>query len=185
MSWYEYEPATSLHLIREISSSHSSIIDMGGGGSLLARRLVELGFKEVTVLDIAPSAVERARARSGELEKQIRWIVADVIELDTLPPCDVWHDRAVFHFLTGAEDRNGYITLAKRTIRPGGHMVVGVFALDGPDKCSGLPVERYDTGKLVAEFGPDFSLQSVRDETHVTPTGKAQKFTFAVFERKR
>jgi 2-polyprenyl-3-methyl-5-hydroxy-6-metoxy-1,4-benzoquinol methylase len=184
-SWFQDEPATSLALVREAigSTVPVSIIDIGGGNSDLGGRLAADGH-EVTVIDISPAALERAQRRIGSaLAERIRWTTADVTALDDLGQCDVWHDRAVFHFLTDARDRRRYTALASRTVKLGGHLIVATFATDGPEKCSGLPVERYDAAKLTAEFGADFGLVRSFNEVHTTPSGKPQSFFFAVLRR--
>jgi len=158
------------------------VIDVGGGTSVLADRLLDAGYA-VTVLDISQAALDRARQRLGARASQVRWIAADVTAAGDLGSFDIWHDRAVFHFLTDPVDRREYIALAEGSVRIGGHLVMGTFALDGPEKCSGLPVERYDAKKLAAELGTGFTLKTALHETHMTPWGKPQQFSFAVFER--
>lgn len=183
VSWHQDEPALSLDLIRQAATPESRVIDVGGGSSVLAGRLVSLGFKHVAVLDIAEAALDRSKARIGPLGQRVHWIAADVTATKDLGPFDVWHDRAVFHFLTKPDERRKYVEVAAKTVPIGGHLIVGTFALAGPEKCSGLTVERYDGQKLAGEFGQGFALRREMQETHVTPWGKPQKFTFAVFER--
>lgn len=183
VSWHQDNPALSLDLIREIATPRSRIIDVGGGSSVLASRLVALGFEDVAVLDISAAALDRAKERGGTAAEKVRWVIADVTAVRDLGQFDVWHDRAVFHFLTSPEERRSYVELAARTVPAGGRLIVGTFALDGPEKCSGLPVERYDTAKLSDAFGASFSLRREAKETHLTPWGKPQQFTYAVFER--
>lgn len=178
-SWYQADPAMSLQLIRGCAPPNARIVDTGGGTSALAGILVQDGYA-VTVLDISQAALDRARQRIGSVAEQIRWIVGDVTEIDSIGQCDVWHDRAVFHFLTEESDRQRYITLAARSIVPGGHAVIGTFAPNGPEKCSGLPVQRYDAGKLQEVFAEQFSIVSHCDELHQTPWGSQQAFTYAV-----
>lgn len=158
------------------------VIDVGGGTSVLVDRLLDAGYA-LTVLDISQGALDRARQRLGVRASQVRWVAADVTAVEDLGPFDVWHDRAVFHFLTDPGDRRKYIALAERSIRVGGHLVIGTFALDGPEKCSGLLVERYDGKKLAAELGKGFNLKKELGEKHLTPLGKPQQFHYAVFER--
>jgi 2-polyprenyl-3-methyl-5-hydroxy-6-metoxy-1,4-benzoquinol methylase len=182
VSWHQDEPAVSLDLIREFARPHSRIIDIGGGSSILAGRLLALGFA-VTVLDISETALERAKARIGPTSDKIRWIVRDITTAADIGRFDVWHDRAVFHFLTAASDRRKYIDLAKKTVPVGGRLIIGTFALSGPETCSGLPVQRYDAKALSQEFSGAFVLRRQTEETHLTPWAKPQQFTFAVLER--
>lgn len=181
-SWYQDEPRVSMDLIRSCALPGGKVIDIGGGSSLLGGRLVAAGF-DAAVLDISAAAVERAKIRNGVAAIRIRWIVADVTEVDDLGQFDVWHDRAVFHFLTNVEDRRRYASLATRSVMPGGHLVIGTFAMDGPEKCSGLPVERYDDRKLLEVFAPAFTMVRSFHDTHLTPWGKAQSFCFAVMQK--
>lgn len=181
VSWTQADPRTSLTLINEVAP-RGTVIDVGGGTSLLADKLLEAGYA-VTVLDISQAALDRAQLRLGERASKIRWVADDVTDAGDLGAFDVWHDRAVFHFLTDAGDRRKYIALAERCVGVGGHLVIGTFALDGPEKCSGLPVERYDGKKLAAELGAGFNLKKELAETHMTPWGKPQQFLYAVFER--
>jgi SAM-dependent methyltransferase len=181
ISWTQTDPRTSLSLIHEVLP-RGAIIDVGGGTSVLAQRLIEEGYA-LTVLDISQAALARSKERLGERATEVRWVVADVTGIDDVGRFDLWHDRAVFHFLTDPGDRRRYVALAERSVAVGGHVVIGTFALDGPDKCSGLPVERYDGRKLTEAFGDSFALKREIAETHVTPWGKPQRFTFALLER--
>ena len=181
LSWTQAEPATSLALIREACSA-DSIIDVGGGTSLLAERLVDRGYA-VTVLDISQTAIDRARRQLGTRASEVEWMVADVTGGPDLGTFDVWHDRAVFHFLTAAADRAAYVALLARTVSVGGHAVIATFALDGPEKCSGLDVRRYDGAALAAELGPRFRLKKSVPELHRTPGGVAQSFQYSLFAR--
>jgi 2-polyprenyl-3-methyl-5-hydroxy-6-metoxy-1,4-benzoquinol methylase len=181
LSWTQAEPATSLALIAEACSA-DSVIDVGGGTSLLAERLLDRGYA-VTVLDISQAAIDRARQRLGDRATQVDWIVADVTAGPELGTFDVWHDRAVFHFLTTSEDRAAYVALLARTVSVGGHAVIATFALDGPEKCSGLEVRRYDGGALAAELGSGFRLLKTVPELHRTPWDARQSFQYSLFER--
>jgi len=182
VSWFESDPHISMELINTASSSHGRVIDVGGGASRLVDRLVATGFESVTVLDISAIALEHAKARLGAQAVQVHWIVGDICQIAELPPCDVWHDRAVFHFLTEPNDRRKYVDLITRTVRIGGHVIIGTFAVDGPLKCSGLEVCRYDAGTLSRELGPRFKLVRELSHAHLTPTSKPQQFFFGVFE---
>lgn len=183
LSWFQAEPQVSLGLIRSVGSPSSRVIDVGGGASVLVDRLLGSGFTSVAVLDISREALNRAAARLGERADSVRWIEADVTRADGLGPFDVWHDRAVFHFLTGEADRRKYVELAGRSIACGGHLIVATFALHGPHKCSGLEVCRYDGSTLATELGESFTLVEETEETHITPQGSSQAFFYGVFRR--
>jgi SAM-dependent methyltransferase len=181
LSWMQAEPATSLALIARACSA-DSVIDVGGGTSLLAERLLDEGYA-VTVLDISQAAIDRARQRLGARASEVGWIVADVTAGPDLGTFDVWHDRAVFHFLTAPADRAAYAELLARTVPVGGHAVIATFALDGPEKCSGLEVRRYDGNSLAAELGPRFRLMKSVPELHRTPRNAPQSFQYSLFQR--
>jgi SAM-dependent methyltransferase len=183
VSWFEAEPEVSLRLIERVAPPHGGVIDVGGGASQLVDRLVTMQYAPVAVLDISGTALENARQRLGSAGDQVRWIVGDVTQIEDVGRFDVWHDRAVFHFLTEVEDRQKYVALAKHTIPVGGHLIIGTFASDGPEKCSGLVVRRYDSASLSAEFGSNFQRIRQLSHTHHTPAGKEQKFLFGVFVR--
>lgn len=183
VSWFEADPQVSLKLIEKVSPAHGSVIDVGGGASRLVDRLLAAGFRRVAVLDISATALEHAKTRLGASSAEVRWIAADVTEIEELGSFDVWHDRAVFHFLTDAEDRRKYVASAKRAVPVGGHLIIGAFAADGPLKCSGLEVCRYDAERLTKELGHGFRLVDELTHTHSTPTGKPQKFLFGSFQR--
>jgi 2-polyprenyl-3-methyl-5-hydroxy-6-metoxy-1,4-benzoquinol methylase len=180
-SWTQPEPRTSLSLIGEVCPV-GRVIDVGGGGSFLAAKLFERGYS-VTVLDISQTAIDQARNRLGARAGQIHWIVADVTAHPDLGCFDVWHDRAVFHFLITPAGRAAYTALLARTVPVGGHAVIATFALDGPEKCSGLEVRRYDGQMLAAELGPQFDLLKSVPEMHVTPRGEQQSFQYGLFRR--
>lgn len=181
--WHQPHPELSLKLILEVLPASGRVIDVGGGASVLVDRLLEHGVKKVAVLDISSAALQTNKARMGDQASQVEWIVADVTTVNTLGEFDVWHDRAMFHFLTSAQDRQKYAELAARTIPVGGHLVISAFAKDGPAKCSGLDVCRYDGRELCQELGAAFKLIRETHETHVTPTGAVQPFAFCLFER--
>jgi SAM-dependent methyltransferase len=183
VSWYQPSPDVSLQLISKVSAPHARVIDVGGGASTLVDHLLERDLEAVAVLDISPVALEKAKTRLGERAAKVRWIVADVTAAPEIGEFDVWHDRAVFHFLTEARDRQAYVELATRSVRAGGHVIIGTFALDGPDRCSGLAVRRYDATALQAELGAGFSLVEEIAETHLTPWGKPQQFVYGLFRR--
>jgi 2-polyprenyl-3-methyl-5-hydroxy-6-metoxy-1,4-benzoquinol methylase len=182
LSWHQVEPKPSLELVRQYAAPGARIIDVGGGSSSLAGYLVSAGFA-VTVLDVSAAAIERSKKRLGELGDRVRWTVGDVTALEDLGTFDLWHDRAVFHFLTEEEDQRRYKALAARSVGANGHLIVGTFALDGPSQCSGLPVERYDESKLASVFEPEFTLGCALQQTHVTPRNSPQRFLFAVLRK--
>ncbi len=181
LSWTQAEPLLSLKLIGEARPS-GRVIDLGGGRSVLAERLVDRGYT-VAVLDISEAALERNRNRLGAKANHIHWIAADVTAGPSLGVFDVWHDRAVFHFLTDAGDRAAYRRLLLQTVPVGGHAVIGTFALDGPLRCSGLEVRQYDGVMLAEELGEQFALLKSEPEVHLTPQGKRQSFQFSLFVR--
>ncbi len=182
VSWFQPEARLSLDLIRTSAPSlRNRIIDVGGGASTLVDGLLRSGYIDVTVLDLSPTALAKARQRLGGQASRVLWVEADALT-DTLPAAsfDVWHDRAVFHFLTRPADRRRYIEQVRRVVRPGGHVLVATFADDGPTHCSGLPVERYGSATLHGKFGSDFRLVASHREEHVTPAGKLQPFVYCL-----
>jgi SAM-dependent methyltransferase len=194
LSWTESDPRRSFDLIRQVCPS-GRVIDVGAGTSRLCDRLLNAGGYSVTALDVSASALDRSRARLGARAENVRWIVADVTAADADADADadaaapnigihdLWHDRAVFHFLTRPSDRAAYAALLKRSVPVGGHVIIATFALDGPEKCSGLPVQRYDGRTLARELGAGLALLQSQPDIHVTPWGKPQSFNYAVFVR--
>lgn len=180
VSWYQAHADRSLSLIRATGvGKNASIVDVGGGASTLAEDLLAEGYTDVTVLDISAAAIAAAKARLGERALEIRWIEADITAINLPRRCiDVWHDRAVFHFLTVSEDRMTYISAILHAVRPGGHVIIATFAEDGPTQCSGLPVVRYSPEELQAELGGAFTLLRCEREEHVTPAGAVQRFVY-------
>ena len=184
VSWFQENPAPSLELIELTRPTpESTIVDIGGGASRLVDHLVAGGFKDVTVLDISQAALEAAKARLGERASGVKWVVADVTQWHPTHAFDIWHDRAAFHFLTDPADRSAYVARVKQAVRPRGHVIIGTFALDGPEKCSGLPVNRYDAASLAKELGEGFELLVSRQQDHSTPWSSMQRFQFCVFRR--
>ena len=184
VSWFQENPAPSLALMAEIGVVPSSaIIDIGGGASRLVDHLLEGGFHVVTVLDLSAAALETAKARLGERADKAHWLVADAATWTPSRTYDVWHDRAAFHFLTDEQDRAGYIGRLRQALKIGGHAIIATFALDGPEKCSGLPVERYDAARLGHTLGSGFKLLRSQRNDHATPWGSHQRFQFSVFQR--
>lgn len=185
VSWFQPHADLSLGLIMAAGVGRdASIIDVGGGASTLVDDLLENGFTKVSVLDLSAAALETARKRLGSRASRVRWIEADITRAD-LPAgeYDVWHDRAVFHFLTSPEDRAAYVKAVFRSVKPGGHVIVATFAEDGPLQCSGLPVMRYRADELHAEFGDSFRLLDHRKEAHHTPSGTVQQFVYCFCRR--
>ncbi|MCA9195404.1 MAG: class I SAM-dependent methyltransferase [Planctomycetales bacterium] len=184
VSWYEPDPKQSLDLILQVAGeSLGRVLDVGGGQSFLVDRLLDAGFTHVAVLDISQTAIEATKARLGERSSQVEWIVADITQRKSLGEFDVWHDRAVFHFITDPDDRKLYVELLKRSLPVGGHFVVGTFAKGGPEKCSGLTICQYDAATMQAELGPSFEPVKCSDYLHTTPTGKPQLFFFGIFRK--
>ncbi len=183
VGWYQADPEISFSLIETVSPARGSIIDVGGGTSRLPEKLLQRGYQSIAVLDISAAAVARAKARLAERAGAIHWLVADITEVEDVGRFDVWHDRAVFHFLLNPADRKRYVELAARTLPIGGHLIIGVFAHDAPPRCSGLDVCRYDAASLAAELGAAFRVMKESSHLHTTPTGKPQHFIFVTFER--
>ena len=181
LSWTQSEPGFSLTLITEVCPA-GRVIDVGGGASVLCARLQDRGYS-VAVLDISQTAIDHARSRLGKRATEIQWIVADVTASPDLGTFDVWHDRAVFHFLTTVSQRAAYTDLLARTVPVGRYAIIATFALAGPEKCSGLEVRRYDGQSLAAELGPRFALLKSVPEIHITPSGGRQSFQYSVFRR--
>jgi trans-aconitate methyltransferase len=180
VSWFQESPAVSLDLIAATGAkADDPIVDIGGGASRLVDALLDRGFAAVTVLDLSDRALAAARARLGTRAAQVRWIVADVIAWEPAGTFAVWHDRAAFHFLTAAEDRAAYAQRVRNAVRPGGQVIIGTFAPDGPERCSGLPVMRHDAASIGEVLGPSFALIETRRDDHVTPMGTTQRFQFS------
>jgi SAM-dependent methyltransferase len=183
VSWFQREPAPSLAMIAATGVGRdAAILDVGGGASSLVDHLLHRGYGRVTVLDVSGGALEIARARLGASARGVDWRVEDITRWS--PPehgFDVWHDRAVFHFLVEAADRDAYLRALDRGLRPGGHLILATFAPTGPERCSGLPVQRYSPEALQAVLGPGYRLVESRPEAHVTPAGVSQDFTWCRF----
>jgi 2-polyprenyl-3-methyl-5-hydroxy-6-metoxy-1,4-benzoquinol methylase len=180
VSWYRAHLEQSLRLIeRAAPLPRSAVIDVGGGESTLVDDLLIGGYRDMTVLDISQAAIDAARARLGTAAASVGWIAGDITQVK-LPAAryDVWHDRAVFHFLTEPGQRSAYVRQVAKAVKPGGHVIVATFGPDGPEKCSGLDVVRYDAGALHGQFGPKFQLLDHLTELHVTPWGATQQFLY-------
>ena len=186
VSWYQRHPTMSLELIRSTGVEKiAQIIDIGGGASMLVDNLLAEGFQRLTVLDLSAAALQVAQQRLGAHAAAITWLEADITQaMLPVQHYDLWHDRAVFHFLTDANDRRRYLDAARQAIKPGGHMIMAIFALDGPTRCSGLDIVRYDPDSLHDEFEDDFTLVGSYSETHRTPFDAEQKFTYCCFRKR-
>jgi 2-polyprenyl-3-methyl-5-hydroxy-6-metoxy-1,4-benzoquinol methylase len=185
VSWYQQEPRLSLELIAHAElPPNAPIIDVGGGASLLVDRLWAAGQQQLTVLDISASALSWAKARLGESAAAIDWIASDITRFNPPRRYALWHDRAVFHFLTDAADRAAYLAVLEQALNPGGQLIIGTFALDGPLQCSGLDIVQYDAAKLQQTLGAGFELLEQTSELHRTPAGKDQAFNFCRFRRR-
>jgi len=198
VSWYQEDPTLSLQLIRGTGiAPDSHIIDVGGGASRLVDRLCDEGFTNIGVLDVSRLALNHAKQRLadkvstgtvregglGYKANAVEWYEADITEFDPPHQFSLWHDRAVFHFLTTRADREKYVGVLRQALEPGGHLIIMAFAIGGPQKCSGLDIVQYDAGKLTTELGPGFKLTKTGHETHFTPAGKQQKFAYFRYEK--
>lgn len=186
VSWYRPRLDRSLEWIDRMGLEKSAhIVDVGGGASTLVDDLLARDFERLSVADISVYALEHSRKRLGDDAKRVRWIVGDVtIRLFDDDGVDLWHDRAVLHFLTDAARRDAYVEALQRALRPGGHAIIATFGPRGPDRCSGLPVIRYSSSEIAAVLGPRFELVDAADEAHVTPWGSVQAFAYALCRKK-
>ena len=180
VSWYRQHLETSLALIERAADARTaSIIDVGGGESTLVDDLLLCGYQNITVLDISQTAIDITKQRLGSAAEHVHWLVGDITEIELNQGVyDVWHDRAVFHFLIAPEHRIAYVRQVARSVKPGGHVIVSTFGPEGPTKCSGLEVARYDAGSLHGEFGERFHLVESSQELHHTPLGTTQQFLY-------
>jgi len=179
VTWFEDDPARSVESVMAVAPGpDSAIVDVGAGASLLVDRLLAHGYTDVTVLDGSRVALDEVRSHLGDSAGRVHFVAGDALEWDPPRRYDVWHDRAVFHFLVEEADRARYAARLRAALRPGGHAVVATFAPEGPDHCSGLPTMRYDAGSLVAALGDGLSLVHSEAAEHVTPTGATQPFTW-------
>jgi len=184
LSWFEEVPAVSLELIEAAGlSAVTCVVDVGGGESRLVDELLARGLDCLAVLDVSHEALVRTRARLGDAAQTVTWIEADVTGAWSLKPMDVWHDRAVFHFLVDADDRRRYVSHLRETLKLHGSAVIATFAADGPERCSGLPVVRYSPALLADELGDGFTLIESRPHLHTTPGGTIQSFQYSRFQR--
>ncbi|MEK9283294.1 class I SAM-dependent methyltransferase [Bradyrhizobium sp. ISRA442] len=185
VSWFQDCPEISLEMIRAANPARdAAIIDIGGGASRLADCLLREGYRNLAVLDLSANALDAAKRRIGTGAGAVDWIVVDVTTWQPAKTYDVWHDRAAFHFLTDPVDRAAYVERLRAAVAPGGQVIIATFAPDGPEKCSGLPVQRHDSASLSAELGPEFELVETRREIHHTPWNSTQAFQFSRFRRR-
>jgi len=184
VSWFQSVPALSLRLIQAAAPGKDEpLVDVGGGASVLVDCLLREGYRRLAVLDISARALALARARLGDAASQVEWFEADVTDFTPPHPFRLWHDRAVFHFLTDPADRRGYMETLNRAVPPGGHVIIAAFAVGGPTRCSGLEIVQYDAARLGAELGPGFRLLEEAGELHRTPGGQEQKFSYFRYQR--
>lgn len=179
VSWYQHRPEVSLSLIAASGiGRNAGIIDVGGGASVLVDCLLDNGYSRLAVLDVSAVALAHSRARLGDQASEVEWFESDVTAFNPPHRYGLWHDRAVFHFLTLAEDRRNYLASLRNSLQPGGSLIIATFALDGPAKCSGLDVVRYDEKSMLAELGTEFQLLEIRREVHLTPWQSEQRFIY-------
>lgn len=185
VSWYQANPKMSTDLILSTHpDKNSNIIDVGGGDSNLVDKLLELGFKNIFILDISSKALEKSQQRLGEKAKKIKWINSDIREFKTEYKFDIWHDRALFHFLTSEEDIDKYVKIVNKLVKPNGYLIIATFSLKGPEKCSGLEIKRYSESSIKKIFSEEFENIKSLEEIHHTPFQTSQNFIFNVFRKK-
>ena len=185
VSWYQQTPTTSLEYFSQLNIPlNASIIDVGGGDSFLVDHLLNLGYTNITILDISLAAIIRAKERIAEKSSLVKWIVSDVVHFKPEEKYDVWHDRAAFHFLTDAEDINQYKKITSNHISKNGYLIVGTFSKEGPTKCSGINIQQYSKENLEQTFSENFNLQSSQFINHSTPFNTIQQFIFCCFQKK-
>jgi SAM-dependent methyltransferase len=184
VSWYQRSPKRSMDYIQKFTENTQQVIDVGAGASVLIDALLDAGYAHPIALDVSAEGLDRAKVRLGLLAKLVWWLVADVTKDPTLPAVDLWHDRATFHFLTDAVEQTKYVDLAAHTVRPAGHLVIATFAPDGPERCSGLTIQRHDGKSLARLFEGEFELVQEERELHLTPSGAEQQFAWSIFRRR-
>ena len=184
-SWYQQVPETSLRYFEILNlPSTAKIIDIGGGSSFLVDYLLELGYQDITVLDISETALNKAKERLGDRASKITWIVSDITDFKPEKQYDFWHDRAAFHFLSSKEDIQSYVSIANRGLSNQGYMLIGGFSLDGPEKCSGIPVVQYSEQSITEVFEAHFKKLECVTVNHTTPSEKVQNFIFCSFKKR-
>jgi ubiquinone/menaquinone biosynthesis C-methylase UbiE len=184
VSWYQPTPETSLNFFKKFDvPTNTKIIDIGGGDSFLVDHLLELGYQDITVLDISTAAIDRAKKRLGTRASEVKWIVADASDFTTSEQYDFWHDRAAFHFLTDEKEISSYIEIAYKYISSNGTIVIGTFSEKGPTKCSGIDIKQYSDKTMTKLFGTLFEKIDCKTIDHQTPSGSIQNFTFCSFRK--
>ena len=184
VSWYQASPTLSLELIQATGLDHqASIIDLGGGASRLVDELLDMGYEHLAVADLSDAALATVRGRLGDRAGRVEWFVADATDWDPPGQWDLWHDRAVFHFQVEDAVRDGYLAALHQGVKPGGWAMIATFALDGPKRCSGLPVQQYGPEELLSVLGDQWRLVETRKELHETPSGSNQSFGYNLFQR--
>ena len=185
VSWYQGAPKESMRMIAATGvAPHAAVIDVGGGTSTLVDNLLDTGFDDITALDVASAALAHSRARLGDAASTVTWIEQDVLHFKPHRPYKLWHDRAVFHFLTDKDQQRHYVEVLEKAVEPGGHVILATFGPDGPERCSGLPVQCYSTDQMADVLGPRFELRAHDLEEHNTPTGSVQQFLYAWWQAK-
>lgn len=184
-SWYQSIPETSLNIIESLGlSREAAIIDVGGGNSFLVDHLLDLEYKDLTVLDISGKALSSSKARLGEKAQNVKWIESDITNFSSEDAFEVWHDRAAFHFLTSDEQVEKYLSNVTRSVKSGGYVILATFSENGPDKCSGIQIRKYALDDLQKLFEKDFEIVRLENIDHTTPSDTTQNFTFGLFRRK-
>lgn len=184
VSWYQQTPETSLNFIKELKIPKSaSIIDVGGGDSFLIDNLLELGYEDLTLLDISKKAIERAKKRLGDKGKFVKWIEADASDFMPTKTYDLWHDRAAFHFLTDENEIQNYLLAAEKGVKESGSLIIGTFSTDGPKKCSGIEITQYSENSLIDIFSGSFKKMDCKTIQHETPFNTIQSFVFCSFKK--
>lgn len=184
VSWYQPTPATSLNFIEVLNiPKTASIIDIGGGDSFLIDNLLELGYNNITLLDISKKAIERSKTRLGEKGKHVKWIEADASNFNPTETYDLWHDRAAFHFLTDEDEIKNYLNSTIKGVKESGHLIIGTFSTEGPKKCSGIDIKQYSEKSLLDQFKEAFKKIECKIIEHKTPFNTIQKFIFCSFKK--
>jgi len=184
VSWYQQTPETSLNFIQDLNISKTArIIDIGGGDSFLIDNLLELGYYNLTLLDISKKAIERAKIRLGDKSKYVKWIEADASDFTPTETYDLWHDRAAFHFLTDENEIKNYLESAKKGVKETGNLIIGTFSTEGPKKCSGIDITQYSENSLINKFSNSFQKLSCKTIEHETPFNTTQNFVFCSFKK--
>lgn len=182
LSWYQDDPGVSRRLIKRVAAQDAAVLDVGGGASQLVDCLLDDGYTNLAVIDIASSAIETSRKRLGDRAEQIEWLVGDVTKYDFGRSFDLWHDRALLHFLVDPDSRSRYLRALKRTLEVGGHAIIATFGPEGPETCSGLPVRRYGPSDMIATLGNEFAPIDHVEEHHQTPGGTVQQFIYGLYK---